>query len=202
MHPLIDGILQRRFEVGNVSKQIHDDQYQVITELLQNSICPNMQTVEIGSWTGLSAVLIGQIVQRMSGTHHCVDWFRGTEDNDGYLKETSQKYNIKEVFLENVSYFEIENTIKLLEMKSEEAVKYFENESLSFIFIDGDHKHEAVLQDIEMWFPKLKLGGGISGHDYLASKQPVDYCFQNRTVTEDIWYIKKETHELHDNGSN
>jgi hypothetical protein len=41
----------------------------------------------------------------------------------------------------------------------------YEDESLDFVFIDGDHRYEHVKADIEAWWPKVKPGGYIGGHD-------------------------------------
>ena len=41
------------------------------------------------------------------------------------------------------------------------------NESLDWVYIDADHIYEAVKADIEAWFPKVRKGGVISGHDYV-----------------------------------
>jgi hypothetical protein len=34
-----------------------------------------------------------------------------------------------------------------------------------FIYIDGDHRYEAVLADLQAWFPRLAGKGVIAGHD-------------------------------------
>lgn len=47
------------------------------------------------------------------------------------------------------------------------AASQIENESLDFVFIDGNHKYQYVKQDINAWFPKVRQGGIIAGHDYL-----------------------------------
>jgi hypothetical protein len=49
---------------------------------------------------------------------------------------------------------------------SEIASKDYKNNSLDFVFIDGDHSYDGVFNDITNWFPKIKIGGIISGHDY------------------------------------
>lgn len=41
----------------------------------------------------------------------------------------------------------------------------FEDESIDFIFIDGDHTYEAVKRDYELYAPKIKSGGLIFFHD-------------------------------------
>jgi predicted O-methyltransferase YrrM len=55
-------------------------------------------------------------------------------------------------------------------MTSLEASKLFENGSLDFVFIDGDHSYQGCSTDIDCWFPKLKSGGLLSGHDYRDDK--------------------------------
>ena len=51
-----------------------------------------------------------------------------------------------------------------------DAIKDFEDESLDFVYLDGNHEYEYVKQDIEAWTPKVKKGGIVSGHDYYESK--------------------------------
>lgn len=49
---------------------------------------------------------------------------------------------------------------------SKEIAPEFKNESIDFIFIDGDHRAEALLLDLQLWFPKVKPGSLIIGHDW------------------------------------
>jgi len=53
---------------------------------------------------------------------------------------------------------------------SHEAVKRFKDNTLDFVYIDANHEFESVIEDMEIWFPKLKLGGILSGHDYVERK--------------------------------
>jgi hypothetical protein len=39
-------------------------------------------------------------------------------------------------------------------------------ESLDFAFIDGNHRYEHVRADLHAWWPKIRAGGLLSGHDY------------------------------------
>lgn len=41
----------------------------------------------------------------------------------------------------------------------------FEDNSIDFIFIDGDHTYDAVKKDFSMYFSKVKLNGLIFFHD-------------------------------------
>jgi hypothetical protein len=49
---------------------------------------------------------------------------------------------------------------------SSEAVKRFEDGSLDFVFIDGNHAYEYVVEDIALWSKKVRKGGIVSGHDF------------------------------------
>jgi predicted O-methyltransferase YrrM len=55
---------------------------------------------------------------------------------------------------------------RILRMKSVEAAEQFEPETLDLVFIDADHSEEAVTADIEAWWPLVRPGGYLTGHDY------------------------------------
>jgi predicted O-methyltransferase YrrM len=48
-----------------------------------------------------------------------------------------------------------------------DAVADFDDCSLDFVYVDAVHDYEGALRDIVDWWPKLKPGGVIAGHDYL-----------------------------------
>lgn len=45
--------------------------------------------------------------------------------------------------------------------------KFIDNE-LDFVYLDGNHEPPYVLQDIQLWWPKVKPGGILAGHDFLC----------------------------------
>ncbi len=49
---------------------------------------------------------------------------------------------------------------------SMDALADFENESLDFVYIDGNHSLPYITEDIFGWETKLRKGGIMSGHDY------------------------------------
>jgi len=51
-------------------------------------------------------------------------------------------------------------------MTSEQASLWVDDDSLSFVYLDGNHTYEAVRQDIHSWYRKVQPGGIIGGHDY------------------------------------
>ncbi len=79
---------------------------------------------------------------------------------------------------------------KIIRMTSMDAVKDFADESLDFVYIDGNHKYDFVKQDLEAWTPKVKKSGVVAGHDYYVSTR-------NRGVIEAVdEYIKEHGYEL------
>lgn len=49
---------------------------------------------------------------------------------------------------------------------SMDALKDFKDESLDFVYIDGDHSFRYIAEDLCEWTKKVKKGGIVSGHDY------------------------------------
>jgi len=49
----------------------------------------------------------------------------------------------------------------IIETTSMDAVKAFEDESIDFIYIDGDHSYKATMDDMVSWLPKIKIGGCV-----------------------------------------
>ena len=56
---------------------------------------------------------------------------------------------------------------KIIRKFSMGAINDFEDRSLDFVYIDGNHTFNYVLEDINQWSKKVKPGGIVSGHDYI-----------------------------------
>ena len=54
----------------------------------------------------------------------------------------------------------------ILRMTSEEAAKIIPKKTLDFCYIDANHSYDGVVKDLELWIPKIKIGGIICGHDF------------------------------------
>ena len=54
----------------------------------------------------------------------------------------------------------------VLREPSPSAAARFADASLDFAFIDGNHVYEQVCADIRGWWPKIRQGGLLTGHDY------------------------------------
>ena len=88
---------------------------------------------------------------------------KGLSDEERLKKLGEYKYNFVVNRLNEVG---CNHFVELIKSDSSAAASFFENESLDFVFIDGNHWYDYVKKDIEAWLPKIKKGGMISGHDY------------------------------------
>lgn len=63
----------------------------------------------------------------------------------------------------------------ILRATSREAAASFADGSLDFAFIDARHDYEAVKEDISLWYPKIRDGGILCGHDWSLDYGPPHY---------------------------
>lgn len=54
----------------------------------------------------------------------------------------------------------------LIRKTSMDALNDFEDGSLDFVYIDGDHNFRRVAEDVYEWSKKVRVGGVVAGHDY------------------------------------
>lgn len=76
-----------------------------------------------------------------------------------------QKHNLheaKQKAIDNVKGYDVE----FIQDWSDKAADQFEDGSLDFVFIDGNHQFEWVVADIAKWSKKVRPGGIVYGHDY------------------------------------
>jgi hypothetical protein len=81
---------------------------------------------------------------------------------------------------------------------SDEAVNDVPND-LDFVYIDGNHDYDFVKKDIELYYPKVKKGGVMGGHDFVASEQGViraviefvdAHNLKLYSEEDDWWFVK------------
>lgn len=113
--------------------------------------------VEIGSYIGESALIFSSFpfVKELN----CVDPMILGERKD-----------LEKCFRERLKHSEV----KLHVETSEQYAKKVKNNSLHVVYIDGDHEYVSVLNDLDLWYPKLMYGGFLCGHDYMGKHKGVD----------------------------
>lgn len=128
--------------------------------------------IEVGVWQGKSSLFFSQYAMAKGLDYELwlVDRFRGCEVTASHLCKISPHLNKKSSFIHNVATTLFRNgasdRCNFVQADSLKASRMFDDESVDFVFIDADHSYEAVKADIAVWFPKVKKGGFIGGHDY------------------------------------
>ena len=70
------------------------------------------------------------------------------------------------LYQETKQRFANDSRVTVLRDFSKNAVSQFADESLDWVYIDANHSYDAAKEDIDLWWPKIKRGGILSGHDY------------------------------------
>jgi hypothetical protein len=131
----------------------------------------NPITVEVGVAEGLFSHQI--VSQWKPSKHFAVDvWnHQPSQRGDGNQPQEWHNANYENVIRLLKPYLD---KVVLLRGISWAMARYINNESVDFISIDADHSYEAVKKDIAAYWPKLKKGGVITFHDYLAIEYGVN----------------------------
>jgi hypothetical protein len=85
-----------------------------------------------------------------------LDTSSGTSTNEDFLKAKIEAKKALELYKDKIVW---------IESPSSDAVKEIKGK-LDFVYIDGNHRYEYASGDIRNFYPKVKDGGLIAGHDY------------------------------------
>lgn len=112
----------------------------------------------------------------------------------GVLLDENVALSHKEYALQKLELFD-DKIIWLMDYSSE-AVKYIEDGELDFIYIDGNHRYKYVKKDLELYYPKVKDGGWIAGHDYKRVEKgvikAVNEFFDEVNTYGWEWWVEKQ----------
>lgn len=80
----------------------------------------------------------------------------------------------------------------IIRKTSMEAVDYFEDNILDFIYLDGSHWFRDIAADLVEWSKKVRPGGVMSGHDYhITPKCQVQFVVDAyvKSFGIDRWFV-------------
>lgn len=119
--------------------------------------------VEVGVWTGeFSAMLRGSW---RSGRIHLVDRWAYVP---GYRDALNTSQETQDALYDEVcARFAADPSVMVHRADSTDSASTFADCSLDWVYIDADHSYEAVAADLRAWWPKVKVGGLIGGHDFV-----------------------------------
>ena len=129
-----------------------------------NSLGLNGVGVEIGVCEGVFSKKIldtwkGQKLYLIDSWRHIpnsIDFLN--TDNNGQLNAMAQTF---------MKIYDYGSKAVMIRENSVEASNLFADESLDFCYIDASHDYINVKGDLHAWYPKIKSGGVVAGHDYV-----------------------------------
>jgi hypothetical protein len=156
--------------------------------------------VEVGVFDGENAE---SMMRQGIGFLHLVDPYKAhlnhgiDTDRPTYKVTQEQMDRAKQLMIKRLEPWR--ENYRLHECTSEEAAKEFDDNKIDYVYIDSIHSYEEEKKDISFWFPKVRPGGILGGHDYAmgSHKGDVGYLGLMRAVNE---FAKAQALELHTAG--
>ena len=96
---------------------------------------------------------------------------------------------------------------ELIRKTSLDVVGGFDDNSLGFVYLDGDRSKNVFPKDVDSWLKKIKIGGILAGHDYKNKRtfmvkfmidkfcKDNDFVLKNTTETcKSWWFVKNHSY--------
>jgi cephalosporin hydroxylase len=107
------------------------------------------------------------------------------------------------IFKNILIYLELTDYVKPIIAESPLISKVYPDNSLDFIWLDGDHSFEAVYNELVAWYPKIKPGGRLAGDDLslegvwealntYKKNYGVEFIEEDNQENFAYWYIEKK----------
>jgi|TARA_B100000959_G_C14866623_1_gene576534 predicted O-methyltransferase YrrM len=152
-----------------------------LSNYIQNS---HLNILEIGSWSGASALTWGEALEIHNGgkgSLSCIDawepYYNSDEIHDDLSREINDALSDNEpynVFMENMEYLPSSVNLTVHRGWSSDVLPLLKHHNFDLIYIDGDHSYQGVSADIEASCALVKDGGIICGDDLELQAHQVD----------------------------
>ena len=128
--------------------------------------------LEIGTYCGKSALLLGDAARRGGTIAYSIDHHRGSEENQsGWEHHDREVVDPRTGRMDTLPFArraifdaDLEGAVVLV-LGESHAVGAQWSTPLSFCFIDGGHSEDIAMADFECWAPKIAPGGVLAIHD-------------------------------------
>ena len=124
------------------------------------------------------------------------------ENNGDPLRETYKDWNFEKIereFWDNIG--EHKDRCQMLRCTSVEAAKLLQEQTSAnwdIVFIDALHDYASVVEDIKTWWPLVRVGGVLAGHDFNHKWPSVERAvaggFDLMDVglgSDSVWFVMK-----------
>jgi predicted O-methyltransferase YrrM len=141
--------------------------YSETYDTIVDEISDDAKILEIGSFMGRSTHYLATALHnadKQTVKIYALDTFEGSSEHAN-LKMPKDFFS---TFKENLKFFIGRDVVIPMQGRSDskEIIEKFEDRFFDYIMVDGAHEYEAVMDDIENWWPKLKENGVMFGDDF------------------------------------
>lgn len=98
------------------------------------------------------------------------------QDPNVYRERTNETANFEEWYEGCKTLQREDDRVTLVRLESTKAASMFGDEVFDCVYIDANHAGEAVVLDLNAWYPKVKVGGLFGGHDYCEGYSDGHWC--------------------------
>lgn len=148
---------------------------------------------EIGVWSGENAqeMLDNLDIKKL----YLVDPYQQYSEEANQVISQARLNDVKLIASKRFSQYDRAEQVLMPSVKAAETLKSI---GFDFVYIDGNHSHPCIDEDVQAWYPLIKLGGVLAGHDYSIPDvcQAVDEFAKkqslNLLVIENDWILVKE----------
>lgn len=143
-----------------------------------------LKILEIGSWSGASALTWGEALRIHNsgkGALTCIDAWKPYynqneiyDDLSGKINEALANDEPYQIFKENVKFLPATVKLKVQRGWSADILPELERADSDLVYIDGDHSYHGVSSDIKLSSELVKDGGIICGDDLELQSHQVD----------------------------
>ena len=169
-------------------------------EMLRSQLGEPKRAAEVGVWKGeFSAILLDHFPNLHLLMVDC--YKRYEKDSEDFRMKKKGQQDFYDAMMTAVDFTSPHADRRIVMVgDSLEVCQEIKPASLDFVFIDADHCYTSCSADIKAWYPKVRKGGVVSGHDYSRLHPGVrravdefcgDHKYRLRRLTQCIWWVKK-----------
>lgn len=159
----------------------------IVTEIL-SELCSGsesadfLQAVEVGVSSGALSEMVLRSIPRMRLV--MIDpWKKHFDGTKSSRKRTKAEVEAVYRYAQHRTKF-AEDRRLIVRTASVIASRFWPDEIFDFVFIDGLHFYDSVKEDVSLWWPKVKRGGILAGHDYFSPRNNTGVWGVQRAVDE------------------
>ena len=133
-------------------------------EAFLEALPKNGVIAEIGVFRGHHAVSMFNICQPTELV--LVDPWKNAVGQFKYKWANMNQMDLEILHTNVVNHFRNTPSVKVVRKGSLDAAVDYPDHYFDWVYIDANHEYEPVMKDLKAWFPKIKKGGYLCGHDY------------------------------------